>query len=137
MEAARKYGQGSRYARQWLYAAFDMALAQRPQPPLALWKKLESETPLGHVEGTMLPASFSHLTAQYGAGYYGYMWSEVLALDMLAPFGKDMLDPKVGLRYRDTILSQGGQREEMDMVRDFLGRAPSPDAFFAEITGKR
>jgi len=137
LESARKYGQGSRYARQWLYAAFDMALAQQPQPPLALWKKLESETPLGHVEGTMLPASFSHLTAQYGAGYYGYMWSEVLALDMLAPFSKDMLDPRVGIKYRDTILSQGGQREEMDMVRDFLGRAPSPDAFFAEITGKR
>jgi thimet oligopeptidase len=137
MEAARKYGQGSRYARQWLYAAFDMALAQQPQPPLALWKKLESETPLGHVEGTMLPASFSHLTAQYGAGYYGYMWSEVLALDMLAPFGKDMLDPKVGLRYRDTILSQGGQREEMEMVRAFLGRDPSPRAFFEEIAGKR
>lgn len=137
LESARKYGQGSRYARQWLYAAFDMALSQQPQPPLALWKALESDTPLGHVEGTMLPASFSHLTAQYGAGYYGYMWSEVLALDMLAPFAKDMLDPKVGIRYRDTILSQGGQREEMDMVRDFLGRAPSPDAFFAEITGKR
>ena len=56
---------------------------------------------------------------------------------MLAPFARDMLDPKVGARYRETILSQGGQREEMDMVRDFLGRAPSPDAFFAEITGKR
>lgn len=137
LESARKYGQGSRYARQWVYAAFDMALALKPQPVLPLWKKIESETPLGHVEGTMLPASFSHLTAQYGAGYYGYMWSEVLALDMLAPFARDMLDPKVGMRYRDTILSQGGQREEMDMVRDFLGRAPSPDAFFAEITGKR
>jgi thimet oligopeptidase len=137
LESARKYGQGTRYARQWLYAAFDMALAQQPQPVLPLWKKLESDTPLGHVEGTMLPASFSHLTAQYGAGYYGYMWSEVLALDMLAPFAKDMLDPKVGIRYRDTILSQGGQRDEMDMVRDFLGRAPSPQAFFAEITGKR
>jgi thimet oligopeptidase len=137
LESARKYGQGSRYARQWLYAAFDMSLAQDPQPPLAVWKRLEEATPLGHVEGTMLPASFSHLTAQYGAGYYGYMWSEVLALDMLAPFAKDMLDPKVGIRYRDTILSQGGQREEMDMVRAFLGRAPSPNAFFSEITGKR
>jgi thimet oligopeptidase len=43
----------------------------------------------------------------------------------------------VGARYRKTILSQGGQREETDMVRDFLGREPSSDAFFAEITGKR
>jgi thimet oligopeptidase len=48
-----------------------------------------------------------------------------------------LLDAKVGRRYRDTILSQGGQGEEMDMVRKFLGRDPSSDAFFAEITGKR
>jgi thimet oligopeptidase len=65
------------------------------------------------------------------------MWSEVLALDMLSPFKRDMLDPKVGLRYRETILSQGGQVEEMRMVKRFLGREPSSDAFFAEITGQR
>ena len=40
-------------------------------------------------------------------------------------------------RYRDTILVQGGQEEEMKMVRRFLGREPSSEAFFAEITGKR
>ncbi|HEX7403651.1 MAG TPA: M3 family metallopeptidase, partial [Usitatibacter sp.] len=73
----------------------------------------------------------------YAAGYYGYMWSEVLALDMLTPFKANMLDPKVGARYLDTILSQGGQQEEMAMVKKFLGRNPSSDAFFAEITGKR
>jgi thimet oligopeptidase len=48
-----------------------------------------------------------------------------------------MLDPQVGLRYRDTILSQGAQVDEMQMVRAFLGREPSNEAFFAEITGKR
>jgi thimet oligopeptidase len=85
----------------------------------------------------MFPSSFSHIASNYAAGYYGYMWSEVLALDMLSAFGNDLLDPKVGARYRKTILSQGGQREEIDMVRDFLGREPSSDAFFAEITGKR
>jgi len=61
----------------------------------------------------------------------------VLALDMLSPFKRDMLDPKVGLRYRELILSQGGQNEEADNVKRFLGRAPSSDAFFQEITGKR
>ncbi|MGZ5087288.1 MAG: M3 family metallopeptidase [Usitatibacter sp.] len=137
LEAARRYGQGIRYARQWLYASFDMALATDPRPPLAVWKELEAATPLGFVEGTSFPSSFSHIANQYGAGYYGYMWSEVLALDMLTPFKPDMLDPKVGRRYLDTILAQGGQVEEMAMVRSFLGRAPSSDAFFAEITGKR
>jgi thimet oligopeptidase len=137
LDAARKYGQGIRYARQWLYAKFDMELSTNPQPPLAVWKNLESATPLGYVEGTMFPASFSHIASNYAAGYYGYMWSEVLALDMLSPFKGHMLDPKVGIRYRDTILAQGGQQEEAAMVRQFLGRAPSNEAFFAEITGKR
>jgi thimet oligopeptidase len=56
---------------------------------------------------------------------------------MLTPFEKNMLDPKVGRRYLDTILSQGGQEEEIAMVRRFLGREPSNEAFFLEITGKR
>ncbi len=137
LEAARRYGQGLRYARQWLYASFDMALSTDPQPPLAVWKSLEGATPLGFVEGTSFPSAFSHIANQYGAGYYGYMWSEVLALDMLSPFKADMLDPKVGARYRDTILAQGGQEEEMALVKRFLGREPSNAAFFAEITGKR
>jgi thimet oligopeptidase len=137
LEAARRYGQGILYARQWLYATFDMALATDPQPPLVVWKSLESATPLGHVEGTLFPASFSHIASGYAAGYYGYMWSQVLALDMLTPFEKDMLDPRVGKRYLETLLSQGGQEEESVMVRRFLGRQPSSDAFFAEITGRR
>ena len=137
LEAARRYGQGIRYARQWLYSAYDMALSLDPRPPLAVWKELESATPQGYVEGTMLPASFSHIASSYAAGYYGYMWAEVLALDMLSGFKGNLMDPEAGLRYRDTVLSQGGQEEEMDLVRRFLGREPSSDAFFAEITGKR
>ena len=137
IDAARKFGQGIMYSSQWLYAAYDMALSKEPQPALAAWKNLEAATPLGHVEETMFPASFNHIASNYAAGYYGYMWSQVLALDMLSPFRKDMLDPRVGARYRDTILSQGGQVEEMQMVRKFLGREPSSEAFFAEITGRR
>jgi thimet oligopeptidase len=137
LEAARRYGQGIRYGRQWLLAAYDMSLSTDPKPSLEVWTRMERATPLGHVEGTMLPAAFSHIAAHYAAGYYGYMWSEVMALDMLSVFSKDMLDPKVGRRYRDTILAQGGQVEPADMVRRFLGREPSSEAFFAEITGRR
>lgn len=62
---------------------------------------------------------------------------EVLALDMLPKFSGNLLDPKVGRFYRDTILAQGGQVEPADMVRKFLGREPSSEAFFREITGQR
>ena len=92
---------------------------------------------MGFVEGTSFPSSFSHIANNYAAGYYGYMWSEVIALDMLSPFKKDMLDPAMGARYRNAILAQGGQEEEMTQVKNFLGRAPSNEAFFQEITGQR
>ena len=137
LDAARRFGRGIAYGRQWLYASYDMALATDPQQPLAAWKNLEGATPLGHVEGTSFPSSFSHIAAHYAAGYYGHMWSEVIALDMLSAFKRDMLDPRVGARFRDAILAQGGQRDERDMVRKFLGREPSNEAFFAELAGKR
>jgi len=65
------------------------------------------------------------------------MWSEVLALDMLSAYGKNLMNPAVGRRFRELILSTGGQRPAAEMVREFLGRDPSPQAFFEEITGQR
>jgi len=65
------------------------------------------------------------------------MWPEVIGLVLLSPFEKNMLGPKVGARYRETILAQGGQEEEMEMVRKFLGRELNNKAFLEEIAGKR
>ena len=48
-----------------------------------------------------------------------------------------MLDPKTGARYRETILAVGSQEEEADIVRKFLGRDFSSEAFFREVSGKR
>ena len=60
-----------------------------------------------------------------------------MALDMLSAFKGKLLDPAVGRRYRELILSRGGEVPPQKMVEAFLGRKTSPDAFFAEITGKR
>lgn len=137
MNAARQFGQGTKYARQWLYAAYDMALAGPvPQKPLALWQKMEAATPLGYVKGTEFPGAFGHIVGGYAAGYYGYMWSEVLALDMRSAFKGNVMDPAVGMRFRKTVLENGSQIPEMDLVRQFLGREPNSDAFFREITGQ-
>ncbi len=138
LDAARKYGRGVRYARQLLFASYDMSLTT-PQPAeaLASWTKLEGATPLGTVPGTLFPAAFGHLVGGYAAGYYGYMWSEVLALDMLSGFHGKLMNPVDGKRYRADILSQGGQEPPQVLVEHFLGRKPNSDAFFKEITGKR
>jgi thimet oligopeptidase len=128
---AREFTKGSLTARQHLYASFDLALHGPDAPePMALWRRMEGETPLGHVPGTMFPAGFSHVAGGYGAGYYGYLWSLVVAMDLRTAFAEDRLSPVVGKRYRDTVLSQGGQRPPEQLVKDFLGRDTSPKAFF-------
>ncbi|HEY9102081.1 M3 family metallopeptidase [Chitinimonas sp.] len=138
MNEARQFGQGTKYARQWLYAAYDMALAgPRPQQPLKLWQQMEGATALGYVKGTEFPGAFGHIVGGYAAGYYGYMWSEVLALDMRSAFAGNFMNTDVGMRFRKTILENGSQVPEMDLVRRFLGREPNSEAFFKEITGQR
>ena len=138
LSAARLYGAGIRYSRQHLYAAYDMAASGETVPdPQAQWEKMEGETPLGYVPGTHFAGTFSHIISGYTAGYYGYMWSQVLALDMLSKFDGNLMDPAIGRRFRTTILAQGSQKPAAQLVRDFLGREPSNEAFIAEITGTR
>jgi thimet oligopeptidase len=136
LQAARRFGEGIGYEAELLRSVYDMELSTKPEPPLELWKKLESATSLGHAKGTMFPASFSHIAGGMAAGYYSYLWSEALALDMLSAFTSNMLDPSVGARFREYVLSQGAQKEEIDLVRNFLGHAPSSQVFFTEISGK-
>jgi thimet oligopeptidase len=138
LDRARKFGRAMRYSRQWQYASYDMRLHTGvPQPALDTWVALEKSMPLGYVAGTNFPAGFGHLMGGYAAGYYGYLWSEVMALDMLSAFQGKLMDPATGKRYRELILSRGGEVAPLAMVEAFLGRKPSTDAFFAEITGKR
>jgi len=133
-KVARDYGKGLAIARQWLYASYDLALYAGDAPePMALWTKMEGATPLGTVPGTMFPAGFSHIASGYAAGYYGYLWSLVVALDLRTAFAADRLDPQVGARYRATVLSQGRQRPPRELVRNFLGRETNATAFFDDL----
>jgi thimet oligopeptidase len=138
LNAARRFGLGLRYAGQWVLAAFDMALAgAEPADAMTAWRELEEQTPLGHVADTRFPARFAHVAGHYGAAYYGYMWSEVIALDLLSAFGDDLMDPEVGRRFREAVLARGGERPAMEMVEEFLGRPVSSEAFFREVRGER
>ncbi|HEY1091512.1 MAG TPA: M3 family metallopeptidase, partial [Burkholderiaceae bacterium] len=133
-KVAKQFGKPTQFARQHLYASYDLALHGPDTPdPLALWAKMEGATPLGYVKGTMFPAGFAHLTSSYGAGYYGYLWSLVVATDLRTPFKADKLSPEVGMRYRQTVLSQGAQKPAAQLVHDFLGRDSSAKAFFEEL----
>ncbi|MEP6701630.1 MAG: M3 family metallopeptidase [Betaproteobacteria bacterium] len=138
LEASRKVGIGLLFQDQHLLADYDITLyGDTPVDPDATWVRMDSETALGHTPATIFPSSFAHIVGSYAAGYYGYMWSEVLALDMLSAYGKNIMNPAVGRRFRDTILAHGGARPAARMVEEFLGRKPNNAAFIAEITGTR
>ena len=82
-----------------------------------------------YVEGTQQLASFGHLLG-YGASYYGYLWSEVLAADMFSIFeANGVLNADTGYRFRKSIFEKGGSENPMDLVKDFLGREPDNAAF--------
>ena len=132
--AAKRFGIGVRYARQVLYASFDLGLHGPAAPePMALWARMEGNTPLGYVPGSIFPAGFGHVAGGYAAGYYGYLWSEVMAADLRTAFGADRLSAAIGQRYRDTILANGGQLPPQELVRSFLGRDSNNQAFFTEL----
>lgn len=133
---ARKFGRGIFYSRQTLYAKYDMALYSEPNADvMKTWDKLESATPLGHDAGTEFPGQFGHIISGYAAGYYGYMWSKVLALDMLSRFNGRLMNPSVGQFYRKTILERGSELSADRMVRYFLGRSPDSAAFYEDLSG--
>lgn len=75
--------------------------------------------------------SFSHIFAGgYAAGYYSYLWAEVLAADAYSAFEETGVFNRVtGKRFLDTILGQGGSREAMELFIEFRGRRPTLDAF--------
>jgi peptidyl-dipeptidase Dcp len=68
---------------------------------------------------------FSHILGGYSAGYYAYIWSEVLDADSVEWFKENGgLSRKNGDHFRDTLLSRGGSEDAMVLFKTFRGRDP-------------
>jgi peptidyl-dipeptidase Dcp len=68
---------------------------------------------------------FSHIVGGYAAGYYAYIWSEVLDADSVEWFKQNGgLKRENGDHFRKTLLSRGGSADAMQLFRDFRGRDP-------------
>jgi oligopeptidase A len=138
--AARTYRAGSLMLRQLYFAFLDLELHQRYDPHgsesvFDVQKHIAAKT-------TVLPplpedrflCSFGHIFAGgYAAGYYSYKWAEVLSADAFAAFEEAGLEnleavSRIGRRYRETVLAQGGSRHPMEVFREFRGRQPTTAA---------
>ena len=79
---------------------------------------------------------FQHVFAGdgYSAGYYSYMWSEVLDADAFAAFEEtgDVFDPATADKLRTFIYAAGGMRDASDAYRAFRGRLPSPEGLLKQ-----
>ena len=132
LQAARQFGQGYETLRYTASALVDMAAHSAAQPPtdvvaferdtLAQWH-LPAEVGLNH-----RLTHFQHLfsSAGYAAGYYVYLWAEVLDCDAFDAFVEagNVFDATVAARLRECIYSSGNSREPGEAFRAFRGRDP-------------
>lgn len=137
MKAARTLGSGIETEGQFFLGKMDQIFHTAPGGNIDTTKAAlaayEECTLFKATPNTMPQAAFGHLNGYQGA-YYGYLWSLVYAQDMFQRFEEQgLLNPEAGAYYRKKVLARGGSMDEMDMLRDYLGREPKMDAFLKHL----
>lgn len=138
LRAAKDFGVGLGERRQFFLA--DVSLTFHDRAPGFDANQLVRELQAKHapirnewVEGTYFELGFGHLDG-YSATYYTYLWSTVIAKDLLTRFTPTLLNAEVATKYRKTVLEAGGSQEAAALVQNFLGRPYSFDAFEAWLS---
>jgi peptidyl-dipeptidase Dcp len=135
--AARKFNQGFATVEFVSSALIDLEFHTQPASAVADVRAFErqelerigmpAEISLRH-----RPQQFGHIFSgdHYAAGYYSYMWSEVMDADAFGAFEEagDIFDPAVAKRLHDDIYASGGSRDPENAYVAFRGREPEPDA---------
>jgi len=134
--ASKNANAGGFNLRQVFLATFDQRLHTMNTAPdtAQLVRDIYKEiVGIDTIPGTNFAAIFGHLVG-YDAQYYGYLWSEVYSQDMFATrFAKEgVMNPKTGLDYRNMILGPGGSLDGQELLKNFLGREPSQEAFLRD-----
>lgn len=141
--SARTFGAALHMARQLSFGTVDLALHTDFEPHVAddpIAFALDVMRPFAYREDRVsegfLPA-FSHIFAGgYSAGYYSYLWSEMLDADAFQRFRDEGLFSRaVGTAFAGEILTRGNGRPPEEAIRAFLGRDPDPDALLRRNLG--
>lgn len=138
MKQTQLVGTANQYIRQAYLGVLDFTYEDKydslqGRDIIEVSKDLSAMRQVPFTEGNHFIAGFTHLNG-YAANYYGYLWSKVFAEDMFSAFRKKgVMDAATGIRYRKAILEKAATKEEMEMLRDFLGREPNSDAFLQSL----
>ena len=122
--------------RQLEFALFDFRLHHKFDPSkqnqvLEMLHEVKSQVAvIPGAEWGRMPHSFSHIFAGgYAAGYYSYLWAEVLSADAYSRFEEEgIFNAQTGQSFLDEILTKGGSEEPMALFKNFRGREPQLDA---------
>jgi len=137
MRTADAFGRALEVRRQLGHATVSYRLhVDRPGDLQGATERLYASTsPVQPLRGVHPYAGFGHLTG-YGACYYTYQWSLVIARDLLSAFDGDLMNPDAAARYRTEVLERGGTRDARELVEAFLGRPFAFDAYRAWLAGE-
>ena len=159
MTAARRFMGGWNQMRQLSFGTLDLALHDGLAPRLeaeadaGIGESLDAEqgaevlafardhylgfSPSPRFADHHSLTTFTHLfSGGYSAGYYSYLWSEVLDADVFTRFrAEGVCNPETGRAYVDAILSRGDSDDPERLFREFMGREPDPRALLERNLG--
>jgi peptidyl-dipeptidase Dcp len=135
MLAARNFDAGFRTVEFTSSALVDMAYHSRPDAPAGpLAFEAETLAGLGMPDTIAMrhrTPHFLHVFSGdgYSAGYYSYMWSEVLDADAFSAFEEtgDVFDPAMAEKLRKHIYAAGGSKDPEELYLAFRGKMPTPE----------
>ena len=138
MKSAKNFQTGMFVVRQMEFALFDLLIYSEKQQPCQ-WQEILNQV---RQEVAVIPAieenrfahSFSHIFAGgYSAGYYSYIWAEILSADIYAAFEEENNRSQTGKCFWQEILSRGGSRSASENFKAFRGREPQSDALLKQL----
>jgi len=147
LERARRFMGGWAQMRQISFGSVDLDLHTEYAPRAAeadpdevmdfVEERIAAFSVDAEFAGTQNFTAFTHLfSGGYAAGYYSYLWAEVLDADAFTRFQREgVFDREVGRAYVASILSRGDSAPPEELFREFMGRDPDPEALIQRNLG--
>ncbi len=122
--AARTFQEGYFLLRQFVFAEIDIDIYTNPKKVKSMnkvYKDAFKKYILPISSSCLQPASFTHITSGYSAGYYSYMWSLELSKKFYKYIKKEgSFSPRVGKKLRKEVLEKGRTEDANILVKNFL-----------------